>query len=98
MDKKVIDNLIDEIRKEKFIPFYYEDSSIRNNIREGNYRLTKLVGTIDYDEALTARALLKNYVLYAYNSRTDEFFENYSDEILSWQMDKVPLIKNDEEN
>ena len=59
MDKKVIDNLIDEIRKEKFIPFYYEDSSIRNNIREGNYRLTKLVGTIDYDEDLTARALLK---------------------------------------
>ena len=98
MDKKVIDNLIDEIRKEKFIPFYYEDSSIRNNIREGNYRLTKLVGTIDYDEDLTARALLKNYVLYAYNNRTDEFFENYSDEILSWQMDKVPLIKNDEEN
>ena len=93
MDKKVIDNLIDEIRKEKFIPFYYEDSSIRNNIREGNYRLT-----IDYDEDLTARALLKNYVLYAYNSRTDEFFENYSAEILSWQMDKVPLIKSDEEN
>ena len=43
MDKKVIDNLIDEIRKEKFIPFYYEDSSIRNNIREGNYRLTELL-------------------------------------------------------
>ena len=41
---------------------------------------------------------IKNYVLYAYNSRTDEFFENYSAEILSWQMDKVPLIKSDEEN
>ena len=87
-----------KLEKRNLFLFYYEDSSIRNNIREGNYRLTKLVGTIDYDEDLTARALLKNYVLYAYNSRTDEFFENYSDEILSWQMDKVPLIKNDEEN
>ena len=57
MDKKVIDNLIDEIRKEKFIPFYYENSSIKNNIRGGNYGLTKLVGTIEYDGDLTARAL-----------------------------------------
>ena len=59
MDKKVIDNLIDEIRKEKFIPFYYEDSSIRNNIREGNYRLTKLVGTIDYDEHFDCQRAIK---------------------------------------
>ena len=39
----------------------------------------------DFDNDLVARSLLKNYIYYALNLVTNEFWENYRADILQWQ-------------
>lgn len=89
MEDKLVNTLIEELRGEYQIPPYYTDKSLTNNIKEGNDELLRFVCEIDYDKDLTARSLLKNYVYYAFFNKTYEFFENYSKDLLSWQMSKL---------
>ena len=78
--------LIDEIRAEYQIPPFFSNDSLNRYVAEGKGVFERLVPGVDFDEDTTARMLLKNYVFYSYNHRTNEFFENFSELILMWQV------------
>lgn len=83
--------LVKEIREEFRIPPYYEDAVIERNIKEGEFRLSRLNPGRDIEQDLMYRNLVKNYVYYAFNNVINEFFENYASSILEWQMEsEVP--------
>lgn len=81
--------LIKEVRGEFQIPPYFSDESLGNYINEGKSRFLSLVNDANFDTDLVARALLKNYVHYAYFKKSNEFMKDYCDEILSWQFSKL---------
>lgn len=83
--------LVKEIREEFRIPPYYEDTAIERNIKEGEFRLSRLNPGRNIEQDLMYRNLVKNYVYYAFNNVINEFFENYASSILEWQMEsEVP--------
>ena len=83
--------LVKEIREEFRIPPYYEDAAIERNIKEGEFRLSRLNQGRNIEQDLMYRNLVKNYVYYAFNNVINEFFENYASSILEWQMEsEVP--------
>lgn len=83
--------LVKEIREEFRIPPYYEDAAIERNIKEGEFRLSRLNPGRNIEQDLMYRNLVKNYVYYAFNNVINEFFENYASSILEWQMEsEVP--------
>ena len=83
--------LVKEIREEFRIPPYYEDAVIERNIKEGEFRLSRLNPGRNIEQDLMYRNLVKNYVYYAFNNVINEFFENYASSILEWQMEsEVP--------
>lgn len=84
-----MENLIKEIRREFQIPPYFEDEGIESYLREGIDYLTGLNPGRNYDNDLTYRSLLKNYVYYAYHHKLDEWKNNYMELILEWQMGSV---------
>lgn len=88
MKTESINKLIIEIREEYQIPLFFDSKALENFIFEGSDELSKLVEEFDVDNDLTARSLLKNYVNYAFNKRTNEFFELYLTRILSWRLSK----------
>lgn len=81
-----MEELVREIRQEFRIPPYYEDAAIERNIKEGEFRLSRLNPGRDIDEDLSYRSLVKNYVYYAFHNVTSEFFDNYASSILEWQL------------
>nr|DAV74619.1 MAG TPA: Head Tail Connector Protein [Caudoviricetes sp.] len=63
------------------------DKKIRNIIRQGIDVLQNDVGTsIDFDNDLQARALLKTYVRYAWNNSQEYFIENNLADILKLEV------------
>lgn len=96
LNEDTINQLIIEIREGYNIPFFFSDEMLFQAIQEGNYYLSRLVGNIDYDEDLQARMLLKNYVLYSYHNRLDDFEDNYAKTIVAWQFDRIPKVDDDE--
>lgn len=86
MTDQELKKLTDEVREEFQIPPYFSENSLKNYVSEGIFELTKLIPTIDFVADLHARSILKNYVLYAYNKKLDEFFINYNPNILRLQL------------
>lgn len=77
-DKNLIEELIEEIRKEQHISPKIDDNEFSNYISEGMFNINDRIGErIDYKEDLNARSLLKKYVLYARYNRLAEFKELY---------------------
>jgi len=78
MDDAKIKVFMDEIRNEQHISPFREDEEFTNYIKDGIFDINQYCGTtIDYDEDLSARRLLKNYVLYADYKRLAEFKQLY---------------------
>ena len=78
MDNAEIAELIEEIRNEQHISPFMANEEFTNYITDGIYDINAYCGTeIDYDEDLSARRLLKNYVLYADYKRLAEFKSLY---------------------
>lgn len=73
-----LSKLVKEVRNEQGVSPFFKDEMIENLLSEGVYDIDSIAGTkINYDEDLTARVLLKNYVLYRRYSRLSEFKEVY---------------------
>lgn len=78
MDNAKIKVFMDEIRNEQHISPFREDAEFTNYIKDGIFDINQYCGaTIDYDKDLSARRLLKNYVLYADYKRLAEFKQLY---------------------
>lgn len=86
-DDKCVENIVKEVRKEQSISPKLPNDSFTNYVKEGMYNINDSVGCmINYDEDLEARALLKNYVLYANHKRTAEFKELYMADYVKLQV------------
>lgn len=78
MNDKQIDVLVEEIRQEQHISPNEEYEVISKIVKEAEFDINSKVGTnIDYEKDLTARSLLKNYVMYARFARLAEFKQLY---------------------
>lgn len=97
LDDKTLEQLIDEMRDGFQIPHFYKDSSLKMDFNEADGYFYSLYPDVDYDTDLIVRGLLKNYVLYAYYKRIDEFKINYASSILEWQFSKFKGVVEDEE-
>ena len=86
-DNKCVENIVKEVRKEQSISPKLPDDNFINYVKEGMYNINDSVGCmINYHEDLEARALLKNYVLYATHKRTAEFKELYMTDYVKLQV------------
>lgn len=86
-DDKCVENIVKEVRKEQSISPKLPNDNFINYVKEGMYNINYSVGCmINYDEDLEARALLKNYVLYANHKRTAEFKELYMTDYVKLQV------------
>ena len=91
------EDFIDEFREDYQIPPYVSDETLIRFAKEGEAALGRLVLTVDFSTDLTARSLLKNYMYYAFNLVTNEFWENYSRDILQWQWEHEEHPAEEEE-
>ena len=98
MGEELINTLVKEIRNEYHIPPFHKDEAIKVLIKQGNQHFSSLVANVDYENDLIARGLLKNYVYYAHNNRTNEFKTDYMDDVSEWQFMQLDTYKEDEES
>lgn len=86
MSDDQINEILKEIKDEQQIPSFFNDQILINYIKEAEYNINQNSGvTIDYDDDLDARSLLKNYVLYANHKRLAEFKQLYCGEYAKLQ-------------
>ena len=87
MTETQINTILEEIKVEQQISPYFDDSSLTNYIKEGEYDINHAVGEmVDYENDLEAKSLLKNYVLYSNHKRLAEFKELYGGEYAELQI------------
>lgn len=79
--------LVQEMRDEFQIPPYYDDMQLITLAKEGEAMVGGLNPGQNIQNDLTYRMLVKNYMYYAMHHRVNEFMENYSSVILTWQME-----------
>lgn len=89
MDENSVKRIIEEVREEYRIPPYYSDDSLKSHINTGVQTLLQIVDEINFDDDQVARSFLKNYVLYAYFQKADEFRINFNADLVAWQMDRL---------
>lgn len=86
-DNKLIVDLVSEIRKEQLINPNIPNENFERYVKEGIYNINNSVGvSINFDEDMDARVLLKNYVLYANYKRLAEFKELYMIDYVALQI------------
>ncbi len=86
-DESKIKKIVEEVRKEQLISPKLPDDSFINYAKEGMYNINEYVGCmLDYESDLDARALLKNYILYANHKRLAEFKELYTSDYVALQL------------
>ena len=89
MTDNQLTNLEKEIRGEFHIPPFYSSEDLIRQINQSASYLNLLVNDIDFDTDLTARDLLKCRTFYAYNGKVNEFQNDFSSMILTWQFSKI---------
>lgn len=73
--------------KEKLKYGIDENEDLTGHIQEGIYYFKQLTGTtINFDEDLFARVMLRHYVRYSVNNALEYFENNFSSEILRLQL------------
>lgn len=97
MNLDELNELVGEIREDYCIPLFYSDNILKRNIEAGTAYLRTLYKDADFMDDMVGRELLKEYVFYKYNNRTDEFKINYASSILEWQFSKFKGVVEDEE-
>lgn len=87
MNEAQISSLLSEIKGELATPSSYPDPILITYIKEGAQDIqNKVSGLIDFENDLTARALLKAYVRYSYYGQRDVFKIRYDNEYLELQI------------
>lgn len=87
MTSEEITTLVAEIREDFQLPPYLADAVIERSAGFARARLSSLNKAADFISDETSRMLLKNYVYYDLNHRTEEFERSYAQTILSWQLE-----------
>lgn len=82
-----MEELIKEIREDFQVAPYYPDTSLQRLVEEGEASLLQLNPGRDYNTDKVYRSLLKNYVYYGIHHIVSDFFSNYSQLILTWQLE-----------
>ncbi len=91
MEPEDLKGLVNEMREDFQIPLYFPDGQLERCAREGLEALGNLNPVADISADQQYRMLLKNYMYYAIHHITNEFFLNYSQLILKWQLEsEVP--------
>lgn len=86
MNDQSLNLIVKEIRDEQHISPFIKDEIIRKIVLDGEYDINESSGAvIDYNVDLTARRLLKNYVMYANNKRLAEFKQLYYEDYAKLQ-------------
>lgn len=91
------ETLISEFRTDYQIAPYVVDGTLERFAKEGEAALSSLVLSADFETDLVARSLLKNYMYYALNHVTNEFWENYRNDVTQWQWEHDDSAGEDEE-
>lgn len=65
-----------------------EDQKITGIVKRGMAAITGKIGECNFYEETQERALLFDYVMYAMAGEIPQFWQNYSSEILSLQIDR----------
>lgn len=90
--------LISEFRTDYQIAPYVADGTLERFAKEGEAALSRLVLSVDFESDLIARSLLKNYMYYAMNHVTNEFWENYRNDVTQWQWEHEESEEEEEED
>ena len=90
MESALLTTIEAEIRAEMQLAPSIPVDTIKQYIREGEATLNSQVNSleVDFDDDLISRALLKNYVRYAYYGQLDDFFVRYKGDL------NASLIRN----
>lgn len=90
-------NTLNTLFKEQLKYGINEDDDLKEYIQEGIYYLEKLTGTtLDFEENLFARTLLRDYVRYSINNANEYFEVNFQSEILRLQFLEAVKVRADE--
>lgn len=83
----VIKKIVDELLEEKRISAYEKKDGFERKVTLAIYFLEKEIAgeTIDFDEDLSARNLVKEYVFYDFFNMIPEFKERYANELTKLQ-------------
>ena len=85
--EEAIEKILEEIRINHKISPLRNIKDLTSNLLEGIYDIETFVGSyIDFDEDLTARKLLKDYVLFSDFNMISKFKEEYYSEYVSLQI------------
>lgn len=82
----MFEQLISEFKEDFQIPPFYSDKTLLNYAREG-YQYLNSKKEFNLETDLTGRSLLKNYMLYAYYKKLDEFETNYLSNVYGWMLE-----------
>lgn len=81
MSAEELNKILEQIKLEQHTSPFQDDEELLGYIEDGIFDINTIVGEqIDYSKDLQARALLKNYVLYANFKKIAEFKEVYGGE------------------
>jgi len=88
MENTILTAIVAEVRAEMQISPSIPDTVFTNYVKEGEQFLNHLAESlrIDFDGDLMARALLKNYVRYAYYGALADFKKAYQGDIYDTQI------------
>lgn len=88
MNESTLNTLEQEVRAEMQLSPSIPASTLKNYLKEGEHSLNQLVSDleIDFNKDLTLRALLKNYVRYAFYGELSTFFKEYKGDIYAAQI------------
>lgn len=89
MTQEEITLLCREIKEGFQIPPYFDDNLIVDYINRGIQYLDNLCPGTDYQSDYVARGLLKDYCHYCYYHRSNEFYQDCRNSIITWQMSKL---------
>lgn len=79
-------DLLDEVKERLNVTWSYEDEKIQNIIDESKDFIENRVGKTDFEAEISAKKLVKEYCLYAWNGAVASFEEDFKSDILNLQL------------
>ena len=84
--------MLEEVKAYLHILHEYDDVNLNNLINEGTAIITHYCGPFDIENNLVARRLVKEYVRFAWNGKSEHFYEQYQTDLSSlsfslWEVD-----------
>ncbi|KXI14677.1 MULTISPECIES: phage head-tail connector protein [Peptostreptococcus] len=79
-------DLLSEVKDRLNVTWEYDDSKINSMIEEGKDFIISRVGRTDFEVEISARKILKEYCLYAWNGSIASFEDDFKSDILNLQL------------